>query len=278
MDYLWSFLCIVLLFSSSTNCGVNGNVHGSTIQTLKFTMAELRALNTGQFVNSRPSDFDSFPDEVKRKKCRKGGVRRRNSKRGTRPILPSVITGNVQSISNKMDELYASLRFRDFRNCSMMCFSETWLHDKIHDPVLNGFTLLRADRDKEITKKSKGGGVCVYVNKEWCHPANITVKQKVCTPHVELLCVAARPYYLPREFSHVIVTVVYIPPQANEKEATDTLFRLVSDQQTASPDALFLVTGDFNRTSLKNKLPTFQQCVNVHTWKDKTIDLFYTNV
>ena len=166
MEYFWTFLCMVLVFSSSNNCGVNGSLHGSTLQTLKFTMAELRSLNTGQIVNSRPMNFESFPDEVKKKRCRKGGVRRRNSKRGCRPVLPSVIMGNVQSISNKMEELYACLRLRVFRNCSMMCFTETWLNDKIPDPTLDGFSLTRADRDNVITGKSKGGSVCVYFNNE----------------------------------------------------------------------------------------------------------------
>ena len=55
-------------------------------------------------------------------------------------------------------------------------------------------------------------------------------------------------------------------------------YKTVSNQQTASPDALFLVTGEFNKTSMKAKLPTFQQCVTVPTRKDKTIDLFYVNV
>ena len=118
----------------------------------------------------------------------------------------------------------------------------------------------------------------MYFNEEWCHPANITVKEQVCTPHAEVLCVSARPFYIPREFSHVIITAIYIPPEANEKEATDLVYKIISNQQTVSPDALFLLSGDFNRVTLKSKLPTFQQCVNVPTRKDKTIDLFYTNV
>ena len=228
IKYFWTFLCILLLFSSSNNCGVDGSLHGSTLQTLRFTMAELRALNTGQIVNSRPLNYDSFPDENKKKKCRKGGVRHRKSNRGCRPVLPSVIMGNVQSISNKMDKLFACLRFCVFRKCSMMCLTETWLHDKIPDPTLDRFSLICADRDNDITGKSKGGGVCVYFNNEWCHPANVTVKERVCTTHAEVLCVAARPYYLPREFSHVVVTAIYIPPKANEKDATKTVFNVVS--------------------------------------------------
>ena len=186
MDYFSTFVCIVLLFTFSINCGVKGNVHGSTQPLLKFTMAELRALNTGLFVNIRPPDFDNFPNEMKKKKCRKGGVRRKNSRRGCRPILSTIVMGNVQSIAKKTDELSACLRLREFRNCSVMCFTETWLHSNIPDPVLDGFSFVRADRDIEITGKARRGGVCVYLNNDWCHPANVCVKEQVCTPHAEV--------------------------------------------------------------------------------------------
>jgi hypothetical protein len=71
---------------------------------------------------------------------------------------------------------------------------------------------------------------------------------------------------------------VYIPPSANEKAATEIVYRTLSNQQARSPDALFLVTGDFNHCNLKTTLPTFHQYVNFPTRKDRTLDLFYSNV
>jgi hypothetical protein len=129
-----------------------------------------------------------------------------------------------------------------------------------------------------VSGKKKGGGVCAFVNKLWCHPNHVAVKERVATPDCELLCVGLRPYYLPREFSHVVLCVVYIPPSANEKAATESVYRTLSNQQARSPDALFLVTGDFNHCNLKSVMPTFQQYVNFATRKDKTLDLFYSNV
>ena len=38
--------------------------------------------------------------------------------------------------------------------------------------------MVRFDRSKEITKKSKGGGVCMYVNKRWC--SSIIVREEHC--------------------------------------------------------------------------------------------------
>ena len=56
--------------------------------------------------------------------------------------------------------------------------------------------------------KRRGGGVCVYVNRHWC--CNITVKEQLYTEHLELLTVALRPYYLPREFNQLFITALYI--------------------------------------------------------------------
>ena len=38
-----------------------------------------------------------------------------------------------------------------------------------------------------------------------------------CFPDVEFLILFCRPYYLPREFTSVFVTPVYIPPDADSK-------------------------------------------------------------
>ncbi|KAK7498642.1 hypothetical protein BaRGS_00010019, partial [Batillaria attramentaria] len=76
------------------------------------------------------------------------------------------------------------------------------------------------DRNKDSGKR-KGGGVCAYINKQWCHPNNITAKLRLCTPDVEVLSVSLRPYDIPREFSHVLLTVVYVPPSTNSTVAAD---------------------------------------------------------
>ncbi|KAI3363877.1 hypothetical protein L3Q82_001472 [Scortum barcoo] len=55
---------------------------------------------------------------------RRLGARRRRY----RPVLPSIIMGNVRSLPNKMDELAALTRHqREYRECSLLLFTETWL-------------------------------------------------------------------------------------------------------------------------------------------------------
>ena len=40
---------------------------------------------------------------------------------------------------------------------------------------------------------------------------NVTVREPLCTEHFEFWCVALRPFYLPREFNQLFITVVYAP-------------------------------------------------------------------
>ncbi len=40
---------------------------------------------------------------------------------------------------------------------------------------------------------------------------------------------------------------VYIPPQANTDQELRELYGNISDQETALPDAAFVITGDFNK-------------------------------
>ncbi len=131
---------------------------------------------------------------------------------------------------------------------------------------------MRLDRDAVITGKSQGGGVCLYVNQRWCK--NVTVRETVCTDDIELLSVSLRPHYLPREFPQIFLTVAYIHPKANAKNAVTTIQKVTQKLQSLSPDAPCFVLGDFNHCNLKS-MNTFYQYVSCPTRLDKTIDLCY---
>ena len=109
----------------------------------------------------------------------------------------------------------------------------------------------------------------------WCNSGHITVKDQVCSQDIELLAVSMRPFYLPREFTQVIVFTVHIPPSANAAAACDVLHSVTSSLQTQQPQALFLISGDFNHASLSSTLPTFTQYVTCHTRDNKTLNLLY---
>lgn len=161
-----------------------------------------------------------------------------------------------------------------------MCFTETWLDERTPDAMvaLDGFMLVRFDRCMKATGKKKGGGVAVYLSERWCSPANIHVKQQLCTKDLEMVVVSARPFYLPREFTHVLVLCVYIPPSADAAEVCELLHTTVSQLQNKHPRALLVISGDFNHASLSTTLPTFKQYVSCGTRSTKTLDLLYANV
>ncbi|KAK7945276.1 hypothetical protein WMY93_001004 [Mugilogobius chulae] len=217
---------------------------------LVYTKEQLLALRSAAVL---PRDRHEIPADLL-KKTRRGcraGRKLREKKRRFRPVLPSVIMGNVRSLSNKTDELAALTRYqREYRDTSLMLFTETWLTTHIPDSAIamDNFHLLRADRTAESGKK-KGGGLAVFVNEKWCKPGHCVVKEQRCNKDIELLAVSVRPYYLPREFTHVIVIAVYVPPSANAETACETLLSCTSTLQTQHPQALFLISGDFNHSS-----------------------------
>ncbi|KAI3363759.1 hypothetical protein L3Q82_001375 [Scortum barcoo] len=94
---------------------------------------------------------------------------------------------------------------------------------------------------------------------------------------IELLAVSIRPYYLPREFSHVIAITTYIPPSANADAACELLHSVVAQLQTEHPQAFLLITGDFEPrfpVCHSPQLPPGRELLNRD---NKTLDLLYAN-
>ncbi|KAI5101429.1 gastrula zinc finger protein XlCGF28.1-like [Silurus meridionalis] len=197
----------------------------------------------------------------------------------SRPALPSIFLSNVCSLDNKLDyiRLQQTTR-REFRDCCVFVFTETWLSDRVPDAAiqLDALTVFRADRNTALCGKTRGGGVCVYINTEWCKSSVLV--SCYCSSLVEFVTVRCRPFYLPREFTTVYIVGVYIPPSANAKEALSELYGAISDLQNAHPDGLFIIAGDFNHANLKTVLPKLHQHVDFATRGANTLDLVYTNI
>nr|XP_049617811.1 uncharacterized protein LOC125993017 isoform X2 [Syngnathus scovelli] len=129
-----------------------------------------------------------------------------------------------------MDELLLlTSRNTDFSRSAALCFVETWLSERTphHAMELAGFRLTRADRSAELSGKSKGGGLCFYINERWC--TDVMVLKEFCSPLLETLFINCRPFYSPREFSSIVMAAVYIPPHARASEAT----QMLADQEAA---------------------------------------------
>lgn len=120
----------------------------------------------------------------------------------------------------------------------MIALTETWLKDQYpsHDYEIDGFGQpIQLDRDEQLTGKTQGGGVALYVNQRWCK--TVIVRESICTSNIELLSISRRPFYLPREIPQVFLTMVYIHPKASLADATSTIVKLVHRLQSISPDA-----------------------------------------
>ncbi|KAI3363529.1 hypothetical protein L3Q82_012135 [Scortum barcoo] len=150
---------------------------------------------------------------------------------------------------------------QDIKNCNVLVFTETWLDPSIPDSAIvpEGLSIHRQDRTIN-SGKSKGGGVCFMVNNKWC--SDVEIISTGCSPDLEHLMIRCRPYYLPREFTSVVMTAVYVPPHADNNKAMDELFGVINRTETSRPEAAFIVAGDFNSANLRKVLPRYHQHIS----------------
>lgn len=107
---------------------------------------------------------------------------------------------------------------------------------------------------------------------------HITIKERICSPDAELFALGLRPFYLPREFSHVVMVTVYIPPSPNPTSVCDAIYSPIVQLQTQHPSAFIAILGDFNHVSMDKTVPSFTQFVNCPTREERILDLLYANV
>ncbi len=123
------------------------------------------------------SSTDATRTRWRRKRCergqkrgKRGGIRSRLGANPTRPALPTLMLSNLRSLENKLDLIQLSQSTQhEARDCCVFVFSEIWLNGNIPDSAiqLHGLTYYRADRDPLLSGKTRGGGLCVYINKQW---------------------------------------------------------------------------------------------------------------
>ncbi len=90
------------------------------------------------------------------------------------------------------------------------------------------------------------------------------------------MIIKCRPFYLPREYTAILLVAVYIPPNNNRSEALNYLYQHISEQQTAHPDAFLILAGDFNHADLKSVSLKIYQHVDFPTRGKNTLDFVYT--
>ena len=122
----------------------------------------------------------------------------------------------MQSLGNKLDDLRLDYPTNGTQkhNCYILCFTETWLNDDMDNIHRAGFSVHQQDR-AATSGKTRGGGVCLFVNNCWCAMSNIKEVSRYCSPEAEYLMISCRPHYLPREFLSILFVAVYLPPQTD---------------------------------------------------------------
>ena len=215
----------------------------------------------------------------KQKRGKRGGIRARLAASPHRPAIPSITLANVRSLDNKLDYIrLLRTSSKTVSECCVFVFVETWLNDSVPDRAIQlaRLTCYRADRELVEGGKTRGGGLCVYISDAWCRDAAVVCKH--CSSLGELLIVKCRPFYLPREYTAVLLAAIYIPPSStnNRSEALNELHQHISEQQTAHPDAFLILAGDFNHANPKSVLPQLHGHVNFPTRGTNILDNVYT--
>ncbi|KAI4880568.1 hypothetical protein NFI96_009563, partial [Prochilodus magdalenae] len=163
-----------------------------------------------------------------------------------KPSIPSVVMGNLNSLANKTEELAALVQNqRLYRECSLLCLTETWLTGNIPNPNVDtaGFATVRADRVARLSGKSKGGGLVLFVNIRWCNPGHVTVKERICCQDIELLATQHPDAFIAisGDFNHITLDSVltafhqYVDCPTRKNTTIDFLYTNAKDAYTATP-------------------------------------------
>ncbi len=96
-------------------------------------------------------------------------------------------------------------------------------------------------------------------NNKWCDPRNVTNFSQSCSLHLEHLTIMCRPFYLPCEFTSVVIAAVYIPPQAHTDISEVMPQEVINRQQHWDPGAAFIVARDLNRAKPTRVMSDFKQ-------------------
>lgn len=278
---MWSTVTFILViltihYIAENDCFAMPVSDNTRNTVLCYSSSELRMFKDA----ANPSALPTIPTEIRKKTKRgkKAGIRCRMRKRKTNPFMPPITFGNCRALKEKIDYLRLNCRFlHQYREASCIALTETWLKDSLPDSAMDitNFTMIRADRSQVQTNKEHGGGLALYINDSWYN--NIQVKHQSCSPDLEILSVNLRPTYLPREFTNIFITVVYIPPSSNKELAAEQIRNIENELSTEKPDSVQIILGDVNHTRIR--LPSnFKQYVNCTTREDNILDHFYCNI
>ncbi len=168
------FMCFIYYFAVFATLIANdrNTLLGSSVAHRK---PDFEFLNAGAlFTNTAAEPFVWATRPRRKKRSRKRGKRAgvlvRLRRHAFRLLLPTILLANVQPLDNTLCELRARISYqRETRDCCVICLTETWISAMVPDSAieLTWFSVHCLDRTKELTGKSRGGGICFYINILW---------------------------------------------------------------------------------------------------------------
>ncbi len=97
----------------------------------------------------------------------------------------------------------------------------------------------------------------------------------LCSPDLEYLTLLCQPFWLPREFTAVVITAVFIPPQADTDAALKELYGHLCKQESVHPDAVFIITEVLNKADLRRIAPKYFQHISWNTLRTDSRPLLH---
>ena len=103
-------------------------------------------------------------------------------------------------------------------------------------------------------------------------------KHKSCSKKPEMSIMGLRPYYIPHEFSHVILTTIYVANSTVANKAALEISAAHRNYESSAPDKLFLINGDLNHCKHLQSGNQYYLHINCTTRNTATLDYCYSNV
>ena len=98
--------------------------------------------------------------------------------------------------------------------------------------------------------------------------------------HHEVLWVALSPRHLPREYSNIILAVIYHPPDVNCETVREYIQSSLEHIESSFPRSAIIIAGDFNKLDLRSIVKVFQlkPVIDFPTRGANILDQIYTNL
>ena len=187
-----------------------------------------------------------------------------------RSFVPKILLTNTMSLTPKIDEVSC---FMKTHNPDVACITETWLHGSIDESCLYiaGYNFIFKNRSGGCH-----GGVGLYIK----NSISFKCLDHLQHPVLKVLWVCLAPKRLPRGFPCLVISVIYHPPNADDREMLSYLSTSLTTIESDYPGCGLMLAGDFNRLKVNRLLNQFQckQMVNVPTRVDQTLGLIITNL